>query len=339
LGTGWVLNRFAEAFRLVDAGVLVAVASRDLGRATAAAGKWGIERAHAGYESLVNDPNIDIVINGLHNGLHCEWTIRALRAGKHVLCEKPLACSADEVERMFAAAHANSRWLMEGFMYRFHPQLTEAKRRVSRGDIGRVLHIRSSRTAHGRSRDNPRFRRDAGGGALLDIGCYCVNLARFFSGTEPQRVSAQARFDPQCNVDLTFCGTLEFPEGVTGQFVCSFEAEPSYAAELIGTQGRLLIPDPWLPPSWPTNLVLVRDGKSETIPVEDPAIPRNIAAPFAIEVQQFSRFVHENKRPKFPPDSDAEEDSRANACALDALAESARTGQIVAVKPLGRQKP
>lgn len=171
LGTGWMLGKFADTFPLINEAALTAVASRDAERAQAAASKRNIPRAHASYEALVADPEIDIVINALHNGLHCEWTVRALEAGKHVLCEKPLACSSAEVEKMFAAAHTNQRWLMEGFMYRFHPQMAEAKRRVAAGDLGRVLYIRSHRAAQGRGHDNPRFWRDAGGGALMDIGC------------------------------------------------------------------------------------------------------------------------------------------------------------------------
>jgi predicted dehydrogenase len=329
LGTGWILGKYAEAMRLIDSASLAGVASRDADRAKAAASHWGIPNAHGSYESLINDPDIDIVINGLHNGLHCEWTIRALQAGKHVLCEKPLACSAGEVDRMFAAAHVHKRWLLEGFMYRFHPQMAEAKRRVARGDIGRVLYIRSSRTTHGRSRDNPRFSIEAGGGALLDIGCYCVNFSRFLAGAEPERIVAQSNFDPETGVDLTLSGTLEFANGLTAHFVCSFEGEPTYAAEVFGTEGKLLIPDPWLPPHWPTALILARGGKSETIRIEPPAIPQHSLTPFALEVQHFCDCVGENRPPQFPPECDAEQDSRANARVMDALAESARSSKIV----------
>jgi predicted dehydrogenase len=391
LGTGWVLGKYAEAFRLIDSVSLVGVASHDPDRAKTAASKWGIPRAHGSYESLVSDPDIDIVINALHNGLHCEWTIRALQAGKHVLCEKPLACSSDEVERMFAAAHAHERWLMEGFMYRFHPQMTEARHRVDRGDIGRVLYIHSHRTAHGRPRDNPRYWRDAGGGALLDIGCYNVNVSRMFAGSEPLRVAAHAHFDSETGVDLTLTGTLIFecktpkpqqegsgvaallrsaespgtsnsprfihpesfqgrearlqhqqeirpPETLTAHFVCSMEAEPSYAVEIVGTEGRLQIPHPWMPPFWPTELNITRSGNTETVRVGFPDTLQNVLAPFALEVQYFSRCVGENRPPQFPPDCDAEQDSRANARVLDALAASARSGQPVEIKPFPTQK-
>lgn len=346
LGTGWMLGKYAEAFQLIDSATLVAVASRDAERAKAAAAKHKLPHAHSSYESLLGDPEIDIVINALHNGLHCEWTVRALEAGKHVLCEKPLACSSAEVERMFAAAHAHRRWLMEGFMYRFHPQMAEAKRRVDAGEIGRVLHIHSTRTAYGRPNDNPRYWRDAGGGALMDIGCYCVNLMRFFADAEPKNVEAQARYDERTGVDFTLSGTLRFDTGLTAQFVCSMEAEPSYASEILGTEGKLLIPHPWMPPTWPIEFYVTRHGKTETVRVE--ALDSIVGAPFqarpgsgespqhnltlmpfALELENFGRFVRENRAPQFPPDVDAERDSRGNMRVIEALLASAREGHAV----------
>ena len=343
LGTGWMLGKYAEAFRLADDATLMAVASRNLERAKTAAAQHGIPRAHPSYLSLLADPEIDVVINALHNGLHCEWTVRALEAGKHVLCEKPLACSSAEVERMFAAAHAHSRWLMEGFMYRFHPQMAEVKRRVKDGEIGRVLHIRSARTAYGRPNDNPRYWRDAGGGALMDIGCYCVNFMRFFADTEPKSVEAAAHFDEKTGVDFTLSGTLRFDADLNGQFVCSMEAEPTYASEIFGTEGKLLMPHPWMPPAWPTEFYITRHGKTETVLVPVPDIPVGAASsprpgskesstlnlnfmPFALELQHFTRFVRENRAPHYPPDVDAERDSRGNMRTIEALLASAQKG-------------
>jgi xylose dehydrogenase (NAD/NADP) len=329
LGTGWVVSKYADATRLIDGAALVAVASRDGDRARATASKHGILGAHTGYESLVNDPEIDIVVNALHNGLHCEWSVRALEAGKHVLCEKPLACSSAEVEWMFAAAHAHRRWLMEGFMYRFHPQMIEAKRRVAAGEIGRVTEIHSRRTAFGRDRDNPRYRREAGGGALMDIGCYCVNLSRFFADAEPKRVEAQAHFDEKTGVDLTLDGSLQFDKGITAHFVCSMEAESSYAAEIIGTEGKLLIPHPWFPPMWPAEFHLTRKEKIETVRVESPAVPQHVLAPFALEIDHFCRCVRASRAPQFPPGLDAGRDSRGNMRMIEALMTSAREGRAV----------
>ena len=329
LGVGWMLPKYVKAFELVDDAAVVALASRDADRARTAAERFGIARAHTGYDALIADPDVDIVINALHNGLHCEWTIRALHAGKHVLCEKPLACSFDEAQRMFAAAHASRRWLMEAFMYRFHPQMAEANRRVAAGEIGRVLYIHSFRTAHGRERNNPRYWRDAGGGAIFDLGCYNVNVSRMFADDEPRRVIAHASFDAETDVDVTLCGTLEFANGCLAQFICSFEGEAAYAAEIIGTEGRLQIPHPWVPPMWPTELIITRNGQSQTVRVELPAHLRHELAPFALEIDHFCDCVRRNRAPTFPPDTDAERDSLANARVLDALLKSARSDSAV----------
>jgi len=329
LGTGVIFDKFADAFRLIDDASLMAVASRDAERARTTGLKHGVPRAHSGYESLVNDPEIDVIINALHNGLHCEWTVRSLEAGKHVLCEKPLACSSAEVEKMFAAAHTSQRWLMEGFMHRFHPQIAEAKRIIASGGIGRVLHIRCNRTTRGRNRENPRYWREAGGGALMDVGCYCVNLSRFLVGSEPKHVVAHAHFDEKTGVDLTLSACLQFDKGVAANILCSMESEPSYPAEIIGTDAKLLIPHPWLPPASPAELYLTRDGKTDVVRVETDEIPRSTLAPFVLEVKYFSRCVRENRAPQFPPDIDAERDSRANMRVIEALLDSAHKGQTI----------
>ncbi len=313
LGAGRILAKFAAAFPLTRDAELVALASRDPERAR----QFKAPRIHIGYEALLADPEVDVVANTLHNGLHCEWTIRALEAGKHVLCEKPLACSVAEVDRMFAAARANGRWLLEGFMYRFHPQIAEAYRRVQDGEVGRVLHIRAHYATRGREADNPRYSREAGGGALLDVGCYGVNFVRLFAGAEPVRVSAHGHF---ADVDLTLAAQLDFPNDVTGHVLCSFESEGSYSAEVIGTAGKLLIPNPWLPPAGQGELIVTRAGKSESIPVTTP----EWLTPFAAEIDHLSDCIRQNRAPQFPPGLDAETDSRGNMCALEMIDVAAR---------------
>ena len=326
LGTGSIVGKYAQACRLLPGLELVAIASRDAARARAAAAKFEIPCAHAGYESLLADTGVDAVIIALHNGLHCEWTCRALAAGKHVLCEKPLACNAGEVAQMFAAAQTHHRWLMEAFMYRFHPQMPEILRRVRAGEIGRVLHINSHRMSQGREASNMRYQRDAGGGALLDIGCYCVSLAQAVTGAEPIRVQANAHFDPATGVDLTLTGMLVFPEDVTANFCCSFESEPSYGAEIVGTTGRILIPNPWMPPVWPSDFTIVRAGKSEIIRMTPPEVPAHILAPFALELTHFAECIRQDRAPVFPPGDNAECDSLGIARTLDSVIAAARFG-------------
>ena len=324
LGTGSIVGKYAAACRLLPGLELVAIASRDADRVCATAAQLGIPRAHTGYDCLLHDPDVDAVIIALHNGLHCEWTCRALAAGKHVLCEKPLACNAGDAAQMFAAARTHRRWLMEAFMYRFHPQLPEILRRIHAGEIGRVLHINSHRMSQGREASNMRYQRDAGGGALLDIGCYCVSLAQAVTGVEPIRVQANAHFDPVTGVDLTLTGMLVFPEDVTANFCCSFESEPSYGAEIVGTTGRILIPNPWMPPVWPSDFTIVRAGKSEIIRMTPPEVPAHILAPFALELTHFAECIRQDRAPVFPPGDDAERASLGIARTLDSVIAAAR---------------
>jgi len=315
LGTGWVVRKHVEAARLIPGLEVVAIASRDLDRATAAAKQFSIPQAHGSYEALISDPAVDFVLNALHNGLHCEWSIRALEAGKHVLCEKPLACSAAEVERMFAAAHQAGKLLMEGFMYRFHPQMPMIFERL--GEIGGVIHINSHRMAKGREPGNLRYRADAGGGALLDVGCYSVNFSRAVAGSEPTRLSAHAHFEN--GVDLTLTGLMEFPGNVTAQFCCSMEAEPSFGAEIVGTDGKIVIPHPWMPPAWPTEFTVVRGMESETIRVQPADVPPHIFAGFALQFAHFAQCIREGSPPLI-----SREDSLGNARTIEMLLDSAR---------------
>ena len=298
--------------------------SRDGARAQAAAAKLGIPQAYGGYEQLLADPRVDAVIVALHNGLHCEWTCRALAAGKHVLCEKPLACNAGEADQMFAAAHTHQRWLLEGFMYRFHPQMSEIFRRVRAGEIGRVLHINSRRMSHGREAENMRYRADAGGGALLDIGCYCVSFAHAVTRMEPVRVQASAHFDSTTGVDLTLNSTLVYPDDVTAQFCCSFESEPSNGAEIVGTTGRIIIPNPWMPPGWPADFTVVRGGKGETICLTPTDVPAHVLTSFALELAHFADCIQRGCAPVFPPGDDAKQASLGIARTVDAVLAAAR---------------
>jgi predicted dehydrogenase len=226
---------------------------------------------------------------------------------------------------MFAAAHAHSRLLMEAFMYRFHPQIALAKAIVDRGDIGALTHVRCAYSGRGREPDNPRYWKDAGGGALMDLGCYCVNLARMFAGGEPQRVRADAKFDKRTGVDMEFSATLEFANKIEAQLHCGFAAnKPAYAAHVQGASGALEIPHPWQPPRWPAEISVIRGGKTQTIRVEDQRGPQHVLAPFAREIEHFTACVREGRRPTFPPDVDAERDSLGNMRAMDALLASAR---------------
>jgi predicted dehydrogenase len=312
LGTGWIVPKYIEASRLLPGLEVVAVASRDEARARATAARWGVARGYGGYERLLADADVEVVINALHNGLHCLWTVRALEAGKHVLCEKPLGRDAGEVAQMVAAAQQSGRHLMEAFMYRFHPQMDQVRQRLRAGEIGELLHVHCWRMSRGREAGNLRYDAAAGGGALLDLGCYCVDFARWMIGAEPVRVRSSVR--RRGGVDMTTSGMLEFGGGVTAQFCCSFEAEPAYSAELIGTEGRMVIPHPWMPPVWPTEFVVYRRQVSEVVRVEPAGLPGHVWVNFARELAHFAACVRGAATPAI-----SGQDSLGNARVLDAV--------------------
>jgi xylose dehydrogenase (NAD/NADP) len=222
---------------------LVAVASRDLSRAEAYAKKWQIERAFGSYESLLADPEIEAVYISLPNTLHCEWSIRALEAGKHVLCEKPLSRHPDEVAAAFDAGERNGRLLMEAFMYRHHPQAARLVELVQSGAIGELRLVRSAFSYALYDEANIRLQTDVEGGALMDVGCYNVSGSRLLAG-EPERVYGEAWYGPT-GTDWVFTGTLRFPGGVLATFDCGTALTNRDELEAIGSEGSLFLDDPW----------------------------------------------------------------------------------------------
>jgi len=230
----------AQASPKVD---LVAVASRTQDRADAYAREWGIERAYGSYDALLTDPEIDAVYISLPNTLHCEWSIRALEAGKHVLCEKPLSRQVDEVEEAFDAAERAGRFLSEAFMYRHNSQTKRLKQLVDEGAIGQLRLIRSTFSYGLYDEENIRLRTDLEGGALMDVGCYTVSGSRLLGG-EPERVFGEAWFGPS-GTDWVFAGTLRFPNDVLATFDCGTALTGRDELEAIGSDGSLYLDDPW----------------------------------------------------------------------------------------------
>jgi D-xylose 1-dehydrogenase (NADP+, D-xylono-1,5-lactone-forming) len=221
---------------------VVAVASRDRARAEAYARERGIARAHGSYEALLEDPDVEAVYISLPNSLHVEWSIRALEAEKHVLCEKPLGRRADEVERAFDAAERAGRILMEAFMWRHNPQTVRLKELVAGGAIGELRVVRAVFSFPLADPANIRLAPDLDGGALMDVGCYCVSGARLLAG-EPEYVSGFSYVDR--GVDTFFAGTLSFPGEVFAEFDCGFRLPKRDELEAIGEDGSLFLDDPW----------------------------------------------------------------------------------------------
>jgi predicted dehydrogenase len=222
---------------------VVAVASRDSRRAETYAHEQGIPRAYGSYDRLLDDNGVDAVYISVPNALHYEWTMKGLEAGKHVLCEKPFTRSAEQAEEAFALAKKRGRALMEGFMYRHHPQAAEVKALVDRGVVGKVQLVRGSFSFLLEDLSDVRASPELDGGALMDIGCYCVSISRLLLG-EPNRVSGEQVLGPT-GVDMAFHGTLRFPGDVVAQFDCSF-MQPRYERlDIVGDQGWLLVDSPW----------------------------------------------------------------------------------------------
>ena len=221
---------------------IVAVASRDAERAAAYAAQHEIARAHGSYEALLEDDDIEVVYNSLPNSLHVPWTIRALEAGKHVLCEKPMERRPEEVERAFDAAAANGCLLMEAFMYRHHPQTHKLAELVEGGAIGELRHMRSRFSWMLEDASDVRMFAELDGGAVMDLGCYCISMQRLLAG-EPKLVMGRQRVGG-AGVDIAFSAVLEFADDVLGEFYCGFDLPEANGLEAIGSTGVAVVPDP-----------------------------------------------------------------------------------------------
>ena len=246
----WGIISTAHINRLVIPGAhespkvdLVGVASRDGARAEAYAREWGIERAYGSYEQLLEDPAIEAVYISLPNTMHCEWSIRAVEAGKHVLCEKPLSRHPEEIEAAFDAADRAGRLLSEAFMYRHNPQTKRLRQLVDEGAIGELRLVRSAFSYSLYDADNIRLRTDVEGGALMDVGCYCVSGSRLLGG-EPESVFGHA-FLGETGTDWVFTGQLRFPGDVLATFDCGTAMPDRDELEAIGSEGSLFLDDPW----------------------------------------------------------------------------------------------
>lgn len=295
-------------------GELIAVASREAGRARDFADKWGILRHFGSYQALLDDPEIDAVYNPLPNSLHLEWTVKAAQAGKHILCEKPLALNEVECKEMAAAADANGVKLLEAFMYRFHPRTQRVLEMVRGGAVGDLRVIRSSFTFRLTRADNIRLDPALGGGALMDVGCYCVNVSRTMAGTEPLEVQAIANWTER-GVDEEMAGTMRFPGGVFAHFDCSLTMERNEVYEVAGTEGHLQVPASFLPgkDDAPIHHHRGREGMTtEIVPGADE---------YQLMVEHFADSVLHDRPLRYPA-----EEAALNMRTIEALYRSARDG-------------
>ncbi len=314
LSTARINRSIIPVLRGSDRHALLAVASRSRDAVQAYAAEWGIPRGYDSYEALLADPEIDAVYNPLPNALHAEWTIRAVRAGKHVLCEKPLAISVAEVDAVSAAADQAGAVVMEAFMYRHHPQARQLKELVREGAIGDVRLIRSAFTFTLTRPGDVRLVAALGGGSLWDVGCYPVSIARYLVGREPIRVTGFQRLHDS-GIDESFYGELDFGEA-HAQFDCGFREPLRTHLEVVGTTGTIVSATPFKPGLHET-IVLTRGGSTEALPVIGEVL-------YSGQVENFADAVLLGAAPRV-----SLEDSRANVAALVALYESARTGTVM----------
>jgi predicted dehydrogenase len=297
---------------------LAAIASRDLARARAVAAELGIARAHGSYEALLADPEVDAVYNPLPNHLHVPWTIKALEAGKHVLCEKPIAMTAAEAETLLAAARRHPRLkVMEAFMYRLHPQWQRAVALVQGGGVGEPRVVQSLFSYFNADPGNIRNQAEAGGGALMDIGCYSISLARLVFGAEPRRALGLIDRDPRFATDRITAGLLDFG-GRSSSFTVSTQLQPYQRVHVLGTEGRIEIEIPFnAPPDRACRIWHQRGERSDEIAL--PACDQ-----YTIEGDAFSQAILDDAPVPTPLD-----DAVANMRVIDAVFASARTGAWV----------
>jgi xylose dehydrogenase (NAD/NADP) len=294
---------------------LVAVASRDQARADAYAAEWGIARGYGSYEALLEDPEVEAVYISLPNTLHVEWSIRALDAGKHVLCEKPFTRHPDDCARAFDVAEREGRLLSEAFMYRHHPQTKRLKELVEQGAIGELRVIRSAFGYALYDEQNIRLRTDVEGGALMDVGCYNVSGSRLLGG-EPERVSGEAWYGPS-GTDWAFSATMRFPGDVIALFDCGTAVANRDELEAIGSEGAIFLDDPWH--CRHPVIELRREDGVERIEVEP-------ADPYRLELENLSRAIRGEGELLL-----GREDALGQARALEALHRSATTSSVVSL--------
>ncbi len=284
------LEKVIPGVRRSTRGEVAAIASRDLASAQAAAARLAIPTAHGSYEALLADPDVDAIYIPLPNHLHAEWTIAAVQAGKHVLCEKPLAMTAHDADRMAVAAREAGVTLIEAFMYRLHPSWLAVRDLVASGRIGRLVAVQSWFSYFNDDPANIRNIRSVGGGALYDIGCYNVNLSRLLFDDEPKTVSASITRDPVSGVDIVTSAILGFADGVA-TFTCSTRAEDDQRVHIYGTDGRITVGIPFnIPPDRPTEIFVTAGGDPPVAPATE-VITFAPADPYAAEIDVFAGAI------------------------------------------------
>lgn len=290
-------------------GKVTAISSRNLDHARQIAGQLNIEKAYSSYEELLADPEIDAIYNPLPNHLHVEWTLKALQAGKHVLCEKPIGLDQGEAIRLKdESQHFPNLKVMEAFMYRFHPQWLKTKELISAGTIGTVKTIQAFFSYYNVDPNNIRNKPEVGGGALMDIGCYCISFPRFIFEEEPKAVVGNMDKDPVMGTDRLTSGILKFAEGKSATFTCSTQLTPFQRVHIVGEQGQIVVEIPVnAPPTEKAKITVCTTSGNEDIYFD--AVDQ-----YSLQADAFAKAIIENL-PVPTPLTDA----IANMAVIDAI--------------------
>jgi len=305
LGAARINQHVLEGAALAEGASVIAIAARHRDRAQAQADQFGIATVHGSYEELLADPDIEAVYIPLANSLHVEWSVRALEAGKHVLCEKPLARTEAEARRAYAVARAQERLLMEGFMWRHSPQTRRLQELLADGAVGRPRLVKATFGFKSEREGDVRLSRELDGGALMDVGCYCVSAARLVAG-EPVHVRAEQVIGGD-GVDVRLAATMRFQDDVLAVIDCALDAPIGHRLSIVGDQGELVLDDPF----HARNPGIRHDGELIEIP---------FANPYAREIENFSAAIRGDAEPLL-----GARDAVAQAAAIEALYRSAKT--------------
>ena len=310
IGAGNIAVKFARGLSSTEEATALAIGSRSLDKARKFADAHKVERAYGSYDEVLADSEVDAVYLALPNHLHAEWSMKSARAGKHVLCEKPVTMNAAELEQVLEVVRKQDVFFMEAFMYRCHPQWQKVREIIAAGSIGEVRVLHSAFAfAMGANFESTRLGSNPmGGGGLLDVGCYCVSFARMIAGEEPEEVRAVAHIGERSRVDEWMTGLLKFPSGLTAYFTSGIRCEVPPAADIYGSEGSLRITAPWQPTDENAFVILNAGGKTEEFQIKS---GRDLYANEALHVAE---HLDDRQAPAM-----SWEDSLGQVRAIDAL--------------------
>ncbi|MFW6107546.1 MAG: Gfo/Idh/MocA family protein [bacterium] len=314
IGAGRIAGKFADGLATLEGATALAIGSRSLEKAQRFAHDHQVERACGSYEEVLDEPDVDAVYIALPNAMHAEWSIRAAEAGKHILCEKPAAVNAPQLQRVLDVVRRRDVFFMEAFMYRCHPQWGKLLELLDQGAIGEVRLLHSAFAFKmGMDLENIRMRNELAGGGLMDVGCYCVSFCRLVAGEEPIECKAVAHIGEEGRVDYQMTGVLKFPSGICAYFTSAIQCSVPTSAVVYGSEGHIEVASPWFPNDQTARLIVRAGGEPVTHSI---TTGRELYANEALTV---ARYLDQRQAPR---PCMSWEDSLGQGRTLDALRQS-----------------